>query len=280
MRVQLSDTTLHVEERGDGALPLIVLHGGPGLDHTMFGDRLDALGDDARLLLVDERGQGRSDPVDPVTVTLERLAADVEELALALELERYTVLGHSFGAFIALQHAVAFPGRPAGTIVSSGIPSERYLAHVEAQLAVFEPVELRDQVTQSWSREPHAKTHEDVRALLADQLPFHFADPRDPRIAEMTLSLSDAVYSPEVLAHVSANGYGGIEVEDRLGDVTHPLLVLAGRHDRTCSMKAATAIAAGVPGSRLAVFEDSGHMTFIEQNDEYVAAVRDFLRAL
>ncbi len=280
MRVGLRDTTLHVEERGAGDLALIVLHGGPGLDHTMFGDRLDALGDEARLLLVDERGQGRSDRVDPATVTLERLATDVEELAQALELERFAVLGHSFGAFIALQHAVAHPGRPAGTIVSSGIPSERFLAHVQEQLASFEPVELREQVTDSWAREPHARTPEDVRALLADQLPFQFADPRDPRIEEFRAGLGDAEYSPEVLAHVAANGYGAIEVEDRLGDVTHPLLVLAGRHDRTCSVEAASAIAAGVPGSRLVVFEDSGHMTYVEQNDDYVAAVRGFLRSL
>ena len=280
MRVQLGDTTLHVEERGGGGLALIVLHGGPGLDHTQFGSFLDALGDDARLLLVDERGQGRSDRVDPATLTLERFAADVEELAQALQLERYVVLGHSFGAFIALQHAVDFPGRPTGTIVSSGIPSERFLAHVEENLAAFEPVELREQVTESWAREPRAKTQQDVRALLSDQLPFHFADPRDPRIEEFRAGLGDAVYSPEVLAHVAANGYGGIEVESRLGDVTHPLLVLAGRHDRTCSVAAATAISAGVPGSRLVVFEDSSHMTYVEENAAYVDAVRGFLSSL
>jgi proline iminopeptidase len=280
MRVQIGDTALHVEERGGGELALVVLHGGPGLDHTQFGTFLDALGDEARLLLVDERGQGRSDRVDPATVTLDRLAADVEELAAALDLERYAVLGHSFGAFIALQHAVTYAGRPAGTIVSSGIPSERYLAHVEENLAAFEPVELREQVTESWAREPQARTQEDVRALLSDQLPFHFADPRDPRIEGFRAGLGDAVYSPEVLAHVAAGGYGGIEVEDRLGDVTHPLLVLAGRHDRTCSVEAATAISAGVPGSRLVVLEDSGHMTYVEQTEDYVAAVRGFLRSL
>jgi len=279
--VDVGGTRLFVEQRGpDDGLPVFVLHGGPGLDHTMFGSFLDALGDAARLVAVDERGQGRSDRVDPASVTLDRLAADVEELTQALALERYVVLGHSFGAFIALQHAVDFPGRPAGTIVSSGIPSERYLAHVEEQLAAFEPVELREQVTESWAREPQAKTQEDVRALLSDQLPFHFADPRDPRIEDFRAGLADAVYSPEVLAHVAANGYGGIEVESRLSEVTHPLLVLAGRHDRTCSVEAATAISAGVPGSRLVVLEDSGHMTYVEENPAYVDAVRSFLASL
>jgi proline iminopeptidase len=55
------------------------------------------------------------------------------------------------------------------------------------------------------------------------------------------------------------------------------VLVLAGRHDRTCSLPAAEAITAGLPDAELVVFEHSGHMAFIEENDAYVAAVRDFL---
>ena len=277
MLVSAGDTRLNVEERGAGDLALIVLHGGPGLDHTMFGDWLDPLAADYRLLLVDERAQGRSDPAPPETWTLEQHARDVDALASALGLERYAVLGHSFGAFIALQHAVDFPGRPAGTIVSSGLPSERFLAHVEEQLAAFEPVELREQVQGSWAREAHARTQEDVAALLSDQLPFHFADPRDPRIDDLRAALGDAVYGPDVLRAAATEDYGAIAVEDRLGEVTHPVLVLAGRQDRTCPVAAAEAMAEGLPDAELVVFEHSGHLAFIEENDAYLAAVRDFL---
>jgi proline iminopeptidase len=258
-----------------------VLHGGPGLDHTMFGSWLDALGDRCRLLLVDERATGRSEPSDPETWTLERNAADVDAMAATLGLERYAVLGHSYGAFIALQHAVDFPGRPAGTIVSSGVPDARFLmGYVEEQLAAFEPVELREQVTDSWAREAHARTQEEVAQILADQTPFHFADPRDPRIDDLAAAMADAVYGPDVLRAAANEDYGAIAVEDRLGEVTHPLLVLAGRHDRTCSIPAAEAIAAGVPGAELVVFENSAHMTFIEENEAYLEAVRGFLSRL
>ena len=135
MLVDVGDTRLHVEERGAGDIALIALHGGPGLDHTMFGTWLDPLGDTCRLLLVDERAQGRSEPAPPETWTLAHHARDVDALATSLDLARYAVLGHSFGAFIALQHAVDFSGRPAGTIVSHGLPSERFLDHVERELA-------------------------------------------------------------------------------------------------------------------------------------------------
>jgi proline iminopeptidase len=277
MLVDIGDTRLHIEERGAGDLALIALHGGPGVDHTMFGGWLDPLGDEYRLLLVDERAQGRSDPAPPETWTLEQHARDVDALATALGLERYAVLGHSFGAFIALQHAVDFSGRPAASIISSGLPSERFLGHVDEQLAAFEPVELREQVTRSWAREAEARTPEEVGSLSSDQLPFHFADPRDPRIDDMRAAMADAVYSPDVLRAAATEGYGHIELEDRLAGIAHPVLVLGGRHDRTCAIEGVEAIAAGIPGAELVIFEHSAHMTFVEEPDAYRDAVRQFL---
>lgn len=151
---------------------------------------------------------------------------------------------------------------------------------VEENLARFEPVELREQVTRSWAREQSARTQEDCAALLHDQLPFHFADPRDPRIEEYERRTEGAVYAPDVLRRFAAAEYGGIDVEDRLGEVTQPVLVLAGRHDRTCVPAAGEAIAAGIPRAELVVFEHSGHMTFAEESEAYVAAVRRFLQSV
>jgi proline iminopeptidase len=243
----------------------------------MFGNYLDGLSDTCRLLFVDQRSQGRSKPADPQTWTLEQMAADVAALAETLELDRYAVLGHSFGAFVALQHAVDFSGRPAASIISAGIPAARYLAHVEHNLQRFEPEELRDQVTASWARESEARSQEDCRVILSDQLPFHFRDPRDPRIEEMRAALAEMVFSPDVLREAARADYGAIEVEARLGEVRHPVLVLAGRHDRTCSVPAAEAIASGIPDAELVVFENSAHMTFVEEPDAYLDAVRGFL---
>ena len=276
--VDIGNTRLYAVEGGDG-YPLLVFHGGPGLDHREFGDYLDALADDYRLILVDQRGQGRSDRAPENTWTLEQMAADVSSLARALELERYAVLGHSYGAFVVLQHAVDFPGDAAQTIVSSGIPSSRFLEQIAQNLAAFEPAELREQVTSSWEREKSVRTQEDVAGLLHDQMPFHFADPRDPKIEDYEWRTAGSIYSPEVLRRFASEEYGGIEVEDILGDVTQPVLVLAGRHDRVCSVEAAQAIVGGVRHGELVVFEFSGHMTFVEENDAYVHAVREFLRS-
>lgn len=275
--IDIGDTSLYVVERGRD-YPLIILHGGPGLDHHMFGDYLDALTDDYRLILVDQRANGRSGRPPEDTWTLEQNAKDVGLLAEAMGLGKYAVLGHSYGAFVALQHAVDFPGQAAQTIVSSGVPGSRFLmSYVEQQLANFEPKELRQQVTDSWAREQQAQTEDEVAALTSDQLPFHFADPFDPRIAAYEQRTAGTVYSPEVLRKFSSEDYGGIEVENRLGSISQPVLILAGRHDRTCSVEAAEFVAEKVPNAKLVVFEKSAHMTFVEENQRYVSTVRAFL---
>jgi proline iminopeptidase len=277
--VRIDDCSLWVTERGpEDGFPLIVLHGGPGLDHHEFGDYLDPVCDDGvRLLLVDQRAQGRSEPTPPGTWTLERMAQDVIMLALALKLRRYAVLGHSYGAFVALQNAVDYPGQAVATVVSGGVASVRDLEGVVDALESFEPAELREQVASSWERESSVTTSEEVARLLHDQLPFHFRDPNDPRIAEYERRSAGAVYAPEVLRHFATAEYGGIDLEDRLSEVTQPVLVLAGRHDRVCPAEASERMARLVPRAELHVFGESAHMTFVEEPEAYLKVVRGFL---
>jgi proline iminopeptidase len=93
----------------------------------------------------------------------------------------------------------------------------------------------------------------------------------------MRAGLDEMVFSPEVLRAAAREGYGDLDVEQRLAEVTHPVLVLAGRHDRACSVAAAEAIATGIVGAELRVFENSAHMMFVEEQAGYVSAVEDFL---
>jgi proline iminopeptidase len=281
--VEVADTKLYVEERGEpSAFPLLVFHGGPGLDHTMFGDYLDPLTDGGRyrLVLADERASGRSDRTAPRgTWTLGRMAQDVSDLAASLGVSgRYVTLGHSYGAFVVLQHAVDHPGEPRGTIVSAGVAAARWLEGVGRQLAAFEPAELREQVTSSWARETEVQNEDEAAALIEDQMPFHFREPRGPALAEyLRRTAGLARYAPEVIRHFAAQDYGGIDAEDRLGGVTHPVLVLAGRHDRACPAGAAEDMARRLPDAELVMFENSAHMMFAEEQDRYLATVRRFL---
>jgi proline iminopeptidase len=255
--------------------PLIVLHGGPGFDHTEMHPWLDPLSDTFRLIYVDERGQGRSDRVDPSTLSLHRFAEDVTQLAAAIGLQRYAVLGHSFGSFIALAHAVEF-GAASHYVISGGTASfTKTGPEIHENLARFEPMELREQVTRSWELEPEAKTAEDVDRLWKMQAPFHFMTTESDAYRTFLAASNQTVYAPEVLAYFAAQDYA-IEFEEQLRTITRPTLIMTGEYDRTCTPRAAQELHAGIPGSALVIVPDAGHMTYVEQPEIVFTAIRGF----
>jgi proline iminopeptidase len=269
--VQLADGyKLFVAEVGGGdGVPLIVLHGGPGLDHTHLRPWLDPLGDERRVLYVDERGQGRSDRVDCETLSLEVFALDVDLLAVALGLERFALLGHSFGAIIATYHAINVGTAEAYVISGGGDSSERLMADVEASLAAMG--EEGKAIAESWEWEKTVATPEDCAELMRIQTPFHFNGTPPAGFAE------DTVYVPEVLRHFAKEGYGDFDYTPDLGRVAKPTLVVVGAEDRTTTPRAARVLHDGIRGSELAVLDGAGHMSMIEAQQAYLGAVKGFL---
>jgi proline-specific peptidase len=259
---------LNVEELGSG-LALIVLHGGPGLDHQMFRPYLDPLAADYRLLFVDERGQGRSERVDPATLSVDRFASDVDLLAQALGLEWFALLGHSFGAIIATYRAVEVGSAGAYVISGGADESDAMLADVEASLQAMG--EAGKPIAASWEDEKTVQTEEQLTQLLRVQMPFHFRREPPPGYAEQTVG------SPEVLRHFANAGYGDFDYRPKLGLVEKPTLVVVGDHDATTTPRAARVLHEGIAGSELVLIPDAGHMSFVEQTDFYLEAVRRFL---
>jgi proline iminopeptidase len=262
---------MNVEALGDG-LPVVVLHGGPGLDHTMFRPYLDPLANEFRLLYVDERGQGRSDRVDPATLSLDVFARDVDRLAAALELPAFGLLGHSFGAIIATHHAIELGTAAAYVISGGGDTSEAMDADVEAGLETMG--EQREVIAASWEQEKSVETDEQMLRLLRDQWPFHFHGEAPEGYGD------DTVFSAEVLRHFANAGYGDFDYRPNLSRVDKPTLVIVGEHDRTTTPRAARVLHDGIAGSELVVIPDAGHMSFVEQQDAYLGAVRRFLSGI
>jgi proline iminopeptidase len=263
---------LFVVEHGSG-YPIMMLHGGPGLDHHEFRPWLDPLGDmGLRMIFVDERGQGQSPRVDPATLSLRGFAQDIDRLAAALELTDYAVLGHSFGAIIALNHALERGGASHYVISAGAASGEALMADVEREIDRFEPAAMREQIRRSWAAEANLKTTEQARENTAAQWPFHFWEMGDAYSRFM--QSDETVYAPEVTAHFASQGYGGFEWLDHLRWIRKPMLVLVGRFDRTCTLARSEEIHHEVEGSDLVVIEKAGHMAHVEQPKAYMDAVR------
>ena len=132
MRVSVGDVELYVHERGEGR-PLVALHGGPGLDGSVWFPGLDPIAAAGyRVLAVDHRANGRSDGGDPARWTVPQMADDVEALIGALGLEDVVVMGWSFGSFVAQSHMVRH-GSAAAYVLMGTIAEPGALANVGAR---------------------------------------------------------------------------------------------------------------------------------------------------
>ncbi|MBV8357276.1 MAG: alpha/beta fold hydrolase, partial [Deltaproteobacteria bacterium] len=127
MRIKIGDSWLFFDVNGAKLRPegprmkevptLLLLHGGPGLDHSIFKPLMSVLTDVAQIVYLDHRAQGRSDRVAPNRWTLQTWADDVRDFCEALEITRPVVMGESFGGFVAMAYAERHPSHPGKLIL-------------------------------------------------------------------------------------------------------------------------------------------------------------------
>lgn len=276
VRVGVGDVELFLHESGDGR-PLVALHGGPGLDGSVWFPALEPLVPDGwRIVAPDHRANGRSDAGDPTRWTVPQMADDVEALLGALGLQDPVVLGASFGSFVAQAH-MARHGTASAYVLMGTVAESRALAQIDEELERFMPVRLRAQVAASWMCEASVQTPEECRQLWHDQIPFHLADPEGPLVSWL-VAHDRVVYRPEVLRHFAAGGdYGMQDWRPVLRAFPKPVLVLSGEHDRTTSPASAHELAQLLPRGEEVIIRDAAHFMLYEKPLATLAALRSFL---
>jgi proline iminopeptidase len=243
---------------------VVLLHAGPGLDGSIFLPGAEALASDHRVLLVDLPGNGRSP--DPAEWTLAAHARALEELVAPLG--DYTLLGHSFGGFVALQHLVDFPGSASRLIASCTDADEEPAPGVGDPEDAYR--DLPPEVEAAFELEDRATTDEDAREAWLGQLPFFAPDPEPVRAA-----LADVVFRAQAVRHASE--MGELHALTALATSEIPVLAIAGEHDKGTPPAAARRIAATAPQGELVILDGVGHFPFAEAPDAYWGAVRGWL---
>jgi proline-specific peptidase len=273
----IRDVSLFVEVVGRG-YPLVLMHGGPGADHwTMLPFR--RLADRFTLVFYDHRCNGRSEGASVSSMTWENLTADADALRQKLGFNKWAVLGHSFGGQVALEYALRYPDSLSHLLLLDTGGDSRWSQHNAADLLAkrgYSPEKV-DLVRRWFNGEFAPKEMFRILMRIGEAYYHH---------PSLRLLARDVIHGawrtklrPEALIFAGRHLARGWTVMDRLGEITVPTLVMAGRDDFVFPPEHQLELAAGIPNARLRIIERAGHDPHSEQPAEVMEAVSDFISA-
>lgn len=276
MRVRINDNELEVEVLGaKGAPVLIAHHGGGGIGSleepkSTFGP----LAEWFRVVVFDARGCGRSEATPPFSHA--QWAADLDALRDWAGADRVVVTGGSYGGFIAMEYALAYPDRVSAMILRDTSPDNSNLARA------FESARQQTRVAINWENferywSGRITDDEDLKLRWAEIIPLYDFEYDPERSAAR---VEAGIYRHEAHNWCFQHNMPAYDLKPRLGEVTAPTLVTVGRTDWITPVESAETIARLIPDSTLVVFERSGHSPQIEEAERFQMVMREFLASV
>ncbi len=277
--LSLEDARLFYEVIGTGD-PIIVVHGGPGLDHAYLRPGLDALATRNTLVYYDQRGTGRSVAnLDAEAISLGKFVDDIDALRQVLGYDQVSVLAHSFGALIGLEYAFRYGDHLRALILMNPVePGSRFgdeIAERQRSMRTAEDsIELEVlRATEGFLARDPATLSQFYRVI------FRQAFKDRARVDDLDLDLAPSTArNGQDVAALLAGGLGSIDWWDRLAEIEVPTLVLHGRFDIP-PVDMSRALAEALPSGTLQVL-DSGHFPYLEDREGLLAAVSGFFAGL
>lgn len=272
----VNGTELYVERVGTGD-PVLVVHGGPLLEHGYLRDGLLPLTETHELVFFDQRLSGRSSgTVDSASVRLDSLVADMEAIREALGLPRIHILGHSWGGLLAVRYAILHPDRVVSLVLVSPMAASASLWR-EEESEVGRRLTPEHQAEAARLREaPGVATGDTaaIAALLRHAFRLQFHDPEAAASLPLTLPTDYLERSRQfgfMMPDLSAFDFHG-----DLAAVTAPALIVFGGDEPGAEL-GGRALVEALPASTLVTIPDTGHFSFLESPAAFFAQVRPFL---
>jgi proline iminopeptidase len=250
---------------------LILLHGGPGFDHTSFKSFFARFADRCQIVYYDHRGMGRSDAGSQAQWNLDTWADDLADLIDILGLDRPILLGQSFGGFVALRYAIRHSAKLGGLVLSS--TAARHVP--EDCLAAFNRLggEEAGRAAEAFFVAPSAQTFAPYQQLC---LPLYNTTPQDAQIRERT------ILTPEVLFSFWRGEHRGYDLRNELGSIFSPTLIVVGEEDPITPVARSIEIADALEPrlAQLEISPDAGHGVYRDLPDHFDDLLDGFLSSI
>ena len=273
--VRINDRAIEHEVRGSGA-PCLLAPVGWGIDYTLWAHYLADLEKKLTMIYFNPRGIGDSSKItSPSDCSVDSIVSDMERLRKHLGFEKIAVMGHSAGGFSALKYAIRRPENVSALVLIGTAANTEYEADFDELLGTDKRIASIHEEMAKPGKEEMTK-EELMRRNLILMFSVYFKD-YEPFRGEFEELLSTSKVSPDHLRYHQQADLPRYDVLDDLPKISCPTLILAGEHDPICPPKFSKVMDDAIPGSKLMVFEDSGHWPLIEERDEFVRSVVDFL---
>jgi pimeloyl-ACP methyl ester carboxylesterase len=266
--LEVAGLAAHVRDEGprDDPMPVVLLHGTSASLHTWDG-WVEALAPGRRVVRVDLPGFGLTGPAPDGDYRIERYVEFVTALLDALGIECGVLAGNSFGGWVAWETALAHPARVGALVLvdAAGYPLQSESVPIGFRIAQVPLLNRLMQVTLP-------------RGVVESSLRNTYGDPSrvSPELVDRYYELTLRAGNRTALAQRFAAGRHSGQTE-RLGELQTPALIVWGGRDRLIPPGYAERFHRDIPGSRLVVFPELGHVPHEEDPAATVAAVRSFL---
>jgi len=254
---------------------MIILHGGPGFDHTYLRPWLDPVSEVAQLVYVDQRGCGRSQRHSHEYYQLGIMADDIVQLCKALAVDRPIVLGQSFGGFVALSIAQRHPDFASGTVLFDTSPAWTGSYDLDA-LEQLVGGEYGKELREIAYRESTGQaTEAEIKRFEKEIMPFYWHQGFKPEYIDELYN--NPLVNMDIATYMMGSLSKEYDLRPHLAEMQTPALILQGRYDWVTPLAGALEMAEKLPHAQLHIFENSGHMVFMEEPEELVTVLKHWI---
>ena len=284
MKLSVNGTELYFDVVGSGLdatsgfrqkPTLVILHGGPGFDHTYLRPWLDPVSEVAQLVYIDERGCGRSARHTNEYYQLGIMADDIVLFCKTLDIERPMVLGQSFGGFVALSIALRHPDFMSGIVLFDTSPAWTGGYDLDALEQLVDGQRGKELREVAYKESTGTATAEELKRFEQEIMPLYWHQGFKPEyIAEL---FGNPLVNMDIATYMMGTLSKEYDMRPYLSEIKVPALVLQGRYDWVTPMTGAEEMAQAIANGQLHIFEHSGHMVFMEEPEELVAVLKQWI---
>ncbi len=274
--ISTDKTHIHFKTFGTGK-PLLLINGGPGMNSNGFQSLAEKLGNTNLSIIYDQRGTGKSilNVLDSSTITMKLMIDDIESIRKKMKIEKWSILGHSFGGMVASYYTTLYPEHIDKIILSSS-------GGIDLDLLTYVQTEINSKLSKDdldsvnyWTNKisegdtsHYAKLERGRHLAPAYVIDKNFIPAIAERLTQGNPTVSQLIWTD--LAKMNFN------CENKLRSFNKPVLIIQGKHD---IIKAETAEKAHkvLSNSKIVFLEHCIHYGWLDNEESYFQNINDFL---